>query len=453
MVLSGEHGVPVFDNQVWANPAPSLEQLHLEYMRINGHGRFSGVCPSLHSLYLKYCTFGWHTLPIVPSITELSIILPIVQVRIDDIMKILQVVGPSLKKLQLWDVINETQSIPAHSSDRYEFPELDSFWLRETDAGLIAPLLSRISLPHSLEALHISARRSDWVTSGLVQALVSSRNLEKWPLDYLLVAYEDPVVVLRVIEDWSEDSSDDEDSDDEDSNERDGNEEDGGEGGGNMVNDEDDGDDGDGGDEGNDENDSDDDLETNHRHVELEIRMANDASSIIPVLEQLQVPIEPIKSVYFLSTFGSVQDQTILEYFGNLGTIQVLTITETFFPTLVEFLMVQVAKLQAIDILKAEGHDNPLGAGLDIDHISFLNLDTLQIRDSNNQGYETLTPNNFLVLQEWLTWRKRYGLPSLDLSISGVVVRLPSIGTLTELFGDLVSNLELEDVKPEGDIV
>ncbi|TFK69749.1 hypothetical protein BDN72DRAFT_590051 [Pluteus cervinus] len=212
-----EHGFPRpdFDNlSIWTNPAPSLERLHLEHVFVHGNC-FSGVCPSLRSLHLKSCIIGWPALPIVPSITELSIMRPSDRASVGDIMKILQVIGPNLKSLEFWDAANDSQS--GLGSSRYQFPELKSFWLRQSNPGAVGLFLSQVLLPPSLESLHISAHCSDWVTSNLVQAVIAARDRKKWPLDYLTVAYDRPFTIFGITEDWSEPDHDEDRGGDSDS--------------------------------------------------------------------------------------------------------------------------------------------------------------------------------------------------------------------------------------------
>ncbi|TFK69718.1 hypothetical protein BDN72DRAFT_959325 [Pluteus cervinus] len=172
----------------WTTPVPVLTKLELTQVTLPPH-LFSGTCPSLQSLNLTACTVDWNTLPVFPSLKELSIIYPEQPTTLETVISILRGVGQNLEELKLFHGFVTTPE-PDHqalaSLGRVQLHNLRVFSMRNSNWNLNASrtFLSHISLPQYVNTfLHVRF----WEETVIADALLSSRNISRWEIDRLVI--------------------------------------------------------------------------------------------------------------------------------------------------------------------------------------------------------------------------------------------------------------------------
>ncbi|TFK69753.1 hypothetical protein BDN72DRAFT_959358 [Pluteus cervinus] len=384
----------------WLTPAPVLVELHLQYISLPPN-TFSATSPSLQLLHLSLCIMDWETLPISGGLKNLVIFSPRVLTTVDNVVKILQTIGPSLEVLHLQNVFY-SPLITAYDphGDRIPFENINSLHLELSEAKIFERLLNQISLPPRL-TLEITF--PEWVEADLsmVRALVSSRNVKKWPIVYLEIKIEDNPLTLRIMEDWSKihghpgvKSGDD------------------------------------------------------RTHVRLEISNLdfNEPSRFLPIFDLL--PIQPIETVVFVGGFHEPQDWKIVDFIGRLGTVRELSVEDPFLASFISWIHDQEDKLRAVLKLDKWGDiSEPCDAERIVlvqNIIPFHSLCTLEIYADLYDGY-TLTNEDVRALEKWLKWRKWADLRLDKLLLSGL--KTPPIRWMNEIFNGIVGKLQPTDLE------
>ncbi|TFK69758.1 hypothetical protein BDN72DRAFT_857477 [Pluteus cervinus] len=384
LILGHTQSLPVSLTAALMIPAPVLVHLYLGGFSIP-RNVFSGSFSSLQSLRLSSCAVDWDTLPVPPGLNQLVITDPGSRTTIDHMMKILQVIGPDLEKLRLQNVFSRPPIASSASGlHTFRFNRLGLLILSEDSPKAIAVLLGHISLPTRLTIeIHIGI----WQESNLIQALISSRNLERWPLDSLQITADRGTVTLSLAESLKASTFPD----------------------------------------GSDE------KEENGKQTYIMFRIRFGApSQVFPVLQLL--PIHPIRAAFFIG--GS--DTGILEYIGKMGTVQQLCIWDTFLDTFFTFIRRQFIPFQRTRLIpeKSEELDGPPRETAAQSILSFRNMFELQISGDRKHTLTGLTRQQVMILRDWCHWRKSSDLPMESLILSKMVI--PSVKWVKELFGDLV---------------
>ncbi|TFK64936.1 hypothetical protein BDN72DRAFT_881223 [Pluteus cervinus] len=303
-------------------------------------------------------------------------------------------IGPDLKALQLQNIFDPaSDASPTSRLGRFQFEKLKSIKLL---GELEARLFDFVTLP---PCLVIESRASGRAALNLVPSLISSRNIEKWPVDYLEIKVENRHVCLRIAEDWSKTDEP-------------------------MTSAGPDG---------------------TQTHVQLDITGVDDHLQLLPVFNLL--PIHPIEKVSFVGGYLELQSTIILDYLAGLITVRELGIELPFLTTFLASTTVQVGKLQLlVDEGVLEEPDDVRDTEkrhLAQEIISFHGLQDLKVYGDQQESTK-LTSQDARTLQTWLEWRKRCDLRLERLSLSRLIT--PPISWLTGVFDGLVGEFQTNDL-------
>ncbi|TFK69757.1 hypothetical protein BDN72DRAFT_897053 [Pluteus cervinus] len=376
----------------FTDPASELTELHLQRLSIPPKV-FSGHFPSLRTLHLSRCAIDWDTLLIVRRLKDLIVTNPSSRTTVDCLLKILYDIGPDLEQLQLENVFAEDPVAPSDPQlGKLEFKKLTLLNFREDTPRAIELLLTHVSLPPQLD---IEITLDYWEEGDMIQALISARNLEKWPIERLEVTMDGSRITLCIIEDGSK----------------------------HLIS----------------------SITNKATDVQFSIRF-NSSNEALRILQDL--PIHPIQTVTF---FGAdTGDAELFHHIRNTGTVQHMCIHISFLETLLRFFRTQVRHLH--NQIRQDGVIDPSEIQNVQDIMSFHNLGVLQIFGDLDED-DVLSRDDFTMLHEWLVWRKRCGLHPTHFLVSEVIV--PSIKWLNPLFEGVVtfqaSNvMESEEVDEEA---
>ncbi|TFK59677.1 hypothetical protein BDN72DRAFT_965972 [Pluteus cervinus] len=382
----------------WLNPAPRLVDLHLRGLTLPPN-LFLGTVPCLKSLYLYSCTIDWGNLPITRGLKKLSLLYPHSNSvpNVNSIIKIFDIIGTDLEELQLQGVFNETpDATPTISTTRFQFTKLKLIkLLGDVELDHYAQLFDCLALPPRLD---IEIGASEWGQSNLVPSLISSRNIEKWPMDYLEIKVENRHVCLRIAEDISKLDAP-------------------------MI-----------------------EPDGSQNHIQLDISAVDDQPQFLHVLNLL--PIHPIEKVFFVGGYRELQNTTILDYIAKLMTVRELGIELPFLTTFMSSTTVQGGELQ---IAVGEGtpdesggvRDTKVDTPLAQETNSFYGLRDLKIYGELQYSWK-LTCQDARNIQTWLERRNRNDLRLEKLTISGLTT--PPISWLIGVFDGLVGEFQTNDL-------
>ncbi|TFK66999.1 hypothetical protein BDN72DRAFT_961330 [Pluteus cervinus] len=380
---------------LWTTPAPILVKLELNHVELP-QGLFSGTCPSLRSLSLSYCSFDWDTIPAHAGMEKFRVDGPRNQTSLSNIMDNLRRMASTIKELSLSDVLSPelsaSSSNPLPQETRLSLQQMKSFAFEDPNSRVVASLLDQISLPQKID-LYVGLRGGAEQFDAL-RALVSCRNIQRWPVANVEIHVSDESVSIRIQEDWIQDTQQRDECDENDK-----------------------------------------DLVT----ISVNTFGFPELSSILPLFDIL--PLRPIISLTFTGGYFYTHDSALLNYFSSQGTVECLDIRMSFFPTLVGVMDQEVKDLeeglgpggQFIENLDEEQIESMRS------QITFHQLQRLSIHGHYQDDYR-LSPRFYVSLQRWLVWRDRLGLRLKSLMFTDMNV-LPD-GEMFTLFGDVVEEYE-----------
>ncbi|TFK69735.1 hypothetical protein BDN72DRAFT_959342 [Pluteus cervinus] len=373
-ITSDSRYVPAFREPTpeWMVPAPVLESVHF-YMLHLPPNVFLRNCPSLRSLHLSACTLDWHTLPVIPGLKELTILDPASPTTVEHLINILRVIGPNLEQLSLRNVLIHHLPISPRSSQPFRLKKLQLLRLVDHSTELIGSFLNQVLLPPGgglTIDITVGFLKND---SGLIEALISARNIDQWPVDLLEIELDTPSVTICLTENWL-------------------------------------------GVDGYAE-------KSNRTNVRLRILHVDEPSALRPVFGLS--PMHPINTVVFAggSPSAYVQDATFFSYIGDfkLSTVQKqkLYIGHQFLPTFLSETDAQIRKL-CIKLEEAGPIDGHTEVKIVQSTLSFHNLEFLEIFGNGGVEDHAFTAEDASRLRRWLTWRKRGSIALEELVLAGL---------------------------------
>ncbi|TFK69725.1 hypothetical protein BDN72DRAFT_959332 [Pluteus cervinus] len=412
-IISSAGGLDFFKppHQLWTNPAaPLLVDLHLHGVSIPSNF-LAKAFPALQSLHLASCEFSWESLPLHAGVKHLTIDYPISKVSADELVHKLRALSPNVEGLYFSHILLPTVTNPISihglhpAPTRLEFNQLKGFSMNETHAPPVTYILDQLSLPRHREAINIQ------VLGGLeqfdtVRALVSCRGIEKWPVESLRVGLEDEDITLSIWENWVTGWKD----------------------------------------EGEDE--------VHHLvGTTINFQRFGGLAETIPVFDLL--PLSPLRSLTLAGGYFTEHRSDLTDYFNSAhGTIERLNVSIYFIPAFTAMIHQQNQHLREVighdQEIKEEEIDDEMKIRLR-DLLTFHQLTRLHF-DGESEGYYHFTRRYYVVLQEWLMWRKVAGLGLKDLTIADMIV--PSSDYLKALYEGVVERFEcsgFEEREDEGE--
>ncbi|TFK60585.1 hypothetical protein BDN72DRAFT_965614 [Pluteus cervinus] len=396
---------PPFDPH-WATPAPVLVDLVLARVSLPDE-LFSGTCPSLRFLTLYDCDFDWGSLPVHPGFQKFYIARPHYLTSAPSMIQRLRVIGPTLEQLHLEEVFSDVS--PLDSATLWDQPtisceNLRHLVLQEGGPHPVASILPQISLPHRIN-IFLDLRERALET---VQALVSCRNLETWPVSSLELSFGQDEVILRMVEDWTKVSTERYP------------------------------------------------IQAHSRRYRMgpEIEIALHlpdfrASQTFPEFEA--IPLPPIKHLSLSGGYSQTQDVSLLDYFSINGDVESIKLGIPMIPVFIQWIEWQNDTLRELFDGEANEEWDEDARASGRESITFQKLAHLSI-----SGEMTLLPEvereHYLVLQEWLMWRSELGIGLEVLVFSGM--KIPSKSWTTELFEGVIDEyihyVKVEEVQQKG---
>ncbi|TFK69745.1 hypothetical protein BDN72DRAFT_959351 [Pluteus cervinus] len=190
---------------LWVTPAPLLVDLNLGSVSLP-QNLFSGTFPSLRQLSLRNCEFGWEWLPIQANLRSLYISSPVVRISAEELLAKLQGLLSEMEDLALQSVLLPTVLVIPHSLQsthvRQQLAKLTSLHLMDENASPVNFMLNHFSLPSYLDHLTVVTHEG-MDQLGTVEALVSCRGLEKWPVNGLHIILEEESIRIITVLEWN----------------------------------------------------------------------------------------------------------------------------------------------------------------------------------------------------------------------------------------------------------